>query len=159
VKLARIASTGPAWRPDDMTGAGAAHSPGRWNKPGEMVIYAAPTLAMATLETAAHIDDSGLPLNKYVIEIEVPDDVWAGRQTLTAGDLPAGWDAIPHGVVSIEAGSAWYTANRHALIELPSVIVPEEPIVVINTRHPDSRRITARATRRFQYNLLFRGNR
>jgi RES domain-containing protein len=142
-----------------MTGAGAAYSPGRWNKQGEMVVYAASTLAMAVLETAAHIDDSGLPLNKYVIEIDVPDDVWAVRLVMPAAALQVGWDAIPHGMISVDAGSAWYTAGAHAIIELPSVIAPEETIVLINAQHPDSQRMVARATRRFQYNLLFRNSR
>lgn len=139
-----------------MSGAGAATSPGRWNRTGERVIYAAPTLAMAMLETAAHIDDSGLPLNKYVIDMDVPDEVWAARRVVAATDLPVGWDAIPHGMVSIELGSAWYTAGAHALLELPSVIAPEETVVLINATHPHSQRITAQATRRLQYNLLFR---
>ncbi len=157
MKLARIGSTGPSWAPDDMTGAGAAASPGRWNRAGERVIYAAPSLAMAVLETAAHIDDSGLPLNKYVIEIDVPDEVWAARLIVPAPALPVGWDAIPHGMVSIDTGSHWYARGAHAMVELPSVIVPEETIVLIHAQHPDTQRMRARATRRLQYNLLFRG--
>lgn len=161
MRLARIGSTGPTWSPDDMTGAGAALSPGRWNKRGEMVVYAAPTLAMAVLETAAHIDDSGLPLNKYVIEIDVPDAVWDARLIMRADELQVGWDAIPHGMISVDTGSKWYNSGSgaRAIIELPSVIAPEETIVLINAQHPDTQRMTARATRRFQYNLLFRNSR
>lgn len=157
MKLARIGSTGPTWAPDDMTGAGAARSAGRWNRPGERVIYAAPSLAMAALETTAHIDDSGLPLNKYVIEIDVPDEVWDARLVVAPSALPVGWDAIPHGMPSINVGSAWYTAGAHAIVEFPSVIAPEESVVLINAQHSDSLRMSARATRRLQYNLLFRG--
>ncbi len=156
MKLRRIGSTGPTWLPEDLTGAGAALSPGRWNRVGEHLLYAAPTLAMAVLETAAHVDGSGLPLNRYVIEIEIPDDVWTARLSLTAGALPVGWDAIPHGLASIQTGSAWYAAGAHALLELPSAIAPEESVVLINARHPDAQRLSARATRRFHYNLLFR---
>ena len=57
----------------------AAKSPGRWNATGEAVLYSAPTISMAVLETAAHIDDSGLPLNRYLLELDVPDGVWALR--------------------------------------------------------------------------------
>lgn len=156
MRLWRIGSGGPTWLPDDITGAGAATAPGRWNVHGEKVIYAAPTLAMAVLETAAHIDDSGLPLNKYVIAIDVPDEVWAARTVFAAEDLPVGWDAIPHGMASTAAGSAWYAAAGSAIAEFPSAIVVEEPIVVIHALHPDSQKITATATRRFYYNQLFR---
>lgn len=157
MRLARIASSGPGWTPADLSGAGAAASPGRWNRPGERVVYAAPTLAMAVLETAAHIDDGGLPLNKYVVAIDVPDAMWAARTVLAADALPGGWDAIPHGLASIAAGSAWYASGETALLELPSVIVPEETVVLINAEHPDAAALRATVTRRLQYNLLFRG--
>lgn len=156
MKLWRIASTGPTWSPGDLSGQGAAISPGRWNRRGELVIYAAPTLAMAVLETAAHVDDHGLPLNKYVIEIEVPDELWHARLIRSTAELPAGWDAIPSGVVSFDVGSAWYTGKASALLELPSAIVPEESTVLINAEHPGAKSLTARATRRFEYNRLFR---
>lgn len=156
MKLFRIASSGTSWLPADMSGAGAAAEPGRWNGPGEHVIYAAPSLAMAILETAAHIDDGGLPLNKYVIEIEVPPALWASRRALTPAALPGGWDAIPHGLASISAGSAWLKSGSEAILELPSVIAPEETVVLINASHADAKLLSATATRRFQYNLLFR---
>ncbi|WMJ70851.1 RES family NAD+ phosphorylase [Stenotrophomonas sp. 24(2023)] len=158
MKLARIGAAGPSWRADDLSGAGAAVSPGRWNQEGEKVIYAAPTLAMAVLETSAHIVDAGLPLNKYVISIEVPDALWKRRTVITAGALAQDWDAIPCGRTSIQAGSDWYRSGASVLLELPSVIVPEESVVLINATHADAARITARIVRRFQYNLLFRGH-
>lgn len=130
--------------------------PGRWNKKGESVIYAAPTLAMAILETAAHVEDTGLPLNKFVVELDVPDKVWNARRIVAATDIPGGWDAIPSGMVSFDFGSTWYASGDKAILELPSVIVPEESIVLINTQHDDAKHITARTGRRFQYNLLFR---
>jgi RES domain-containing protein len=154
VRLARIGSTGPSWRPEDMSGTGASLQPGRWNRLGERVVYAAPSLALAVLETAAHIDDTGLPQTKYVVEIDVPDPVWDARLTVAAP--PVGWDAIPHGVVSLDVGSAWHAAGRHAVLEVPSVIVPEEFVVLINATHPDSALIAAKAVRKFQYNALFR---
>lgn len=156
MKLFRIASSGKSWLPADMSGAGAAAEPGRWNGPGEHVIYAAPSLAMAILETSAHIDDGGLPLNKYVIEIEVPPALWASRRILTPADLPGGWDAIPHGLASTSAGSAWIQSCSEAILELPSVIAPEETIVLINPNHAEAKTIRGAVTRRFQYNLLFR---
>jgi RES domain-containing protein len=156
MRLYRIGSTGPSWRPEDISGAGAARSPGRWNREGELVVYAAPTLAMAVLETAAHIDDGGLPLNRYVVEIDVPQDVWAARTHLASSTLSTGWDAVPHGIVSIERGSHWYTDGESAVLELPSIIVPEESIVLINATHVDASRCTSRAVRLFEYSRLFR---
>ena len=87
MKLWRIAADTRQYRADDLSGGGAARRPGRWNDTGEVVIYAAPTISIAVLETAAHIDDAGLPLNRYLLELDVPDDVWALREELDVATL------------------------------------------------------------------------
>jgi RES domain-containing protein len=157
VILWRIATETRTYAANDLSGAGAAKDPGRWNAAKEPVIYCAPTLAMAVLETAAHIDDSGLPLNKFVVEIQVPDAVWAQREQVAVAALPATWNAIPAGGGSAKFGSDWLASLRTPLLVLPSVIVPEETIVLINPRHRAGTDITARTLRRFEYNQLFRG--
>ena len=154
--LWRIATETRAYAAEDLTGAGAARNPGRWNAATEPVVYCAPTIAMAVLETAAHIDDGGLPLNKFVVEIQVPDDVWGQRTEVAVAALPVTWNAIPAGVASARFGSEWLASLRSPILVLPSVIVPEESIVLINPRHSDAALITARALRRFEYNQLFR---
>ena len=157
MNLWRIATETRAYAANDLSGAGAAKDPGRWNASTEPVVYCAPTLAMAVLETAAHVDDSGLPLNKFVVEIEVPDAIWAQREVVALAALPATWNAIPAGAGSARFGSDWLASTRTALLVLPSVIVPEEDIALINPRHPAAKGITAKALRRFEYNQLFRG--
>jgi RES domain-containing protein len=156
VNVWRIAAETRAYAADDLSGGGAAAHPGRWNDTGEPVLYCAPTLAMAVLETAAHIDDSGLPLNRFVVRIDVPDGVWAQREELRADQLPAAWSAIPAGRASVRTGSAWLAARRTSILLLPSVIVPEESIALINPSHADALAISARIVRRFEYNALFR---
>ncbi len=154
--LWRVASTSRNWQANDLSGAGAAQDPGRWNDAGQRVVYAAPTLAMGVLETAAHVDDSGLPLNKYVVRIEVPDNVWDTRKNLPVSELEPEWNALPSGIVSVRHGSSWYEERKYALLEVPSVIVPEESVILINAEHPDASRVAASAIRRYEYNLLFR---
>jgi RES domain-containing protein len=133
--LWRIASETRQYGAADLSGAGAAAKPGRWNAIGEAVLYAAPTIAMAVLETAAHIDDAGLPQNRFVVRIDVPEKMWRARTTL---------------------GSRWLREGASALLEVPSVIVPEESVVVINTTHRDTARIKAAVVRQFEYQRLFR---
>jgi RES domain-containing protein len=155
--LWRIGSTTRSYSADDLTGAGAAKDPGRWNDNGQNVLYAAQTLSLAVLETAAHIDESGLPLNRYVIEISVPDEVWAtSRLAVSEHDLPVGWNAIPAGQQSIAFGSHWFNECQSAILHVPSVIVPEERIAVVNCKHPLADRLAARAVRRYEYSSLFR---
>jgi len=156
VILWRIVAETRKYGADDLSGAGAAKSPGRWNDDGQPALYAAPTIAIAVLETAAHIDDSGLPLNRYLVQIEVPDDVWAVRDVMDVSKLPVSWAAIPAGRVSVEAGSSWLRGMHSAILEVPSVIVPEEPAALINPLHPEAKRLSAKIIRLFEYNRLFR---
>jgi len=157
VALWRIATETRSFRADDLSGAGAAGFPGRWNNAGEYVVYAAPTLALAVLETTAHLDDRGLPLNRFVVRIEVPAAVWKARETIDAATLNPAWCAIPGGRASADRGSAWYRGGSTALLQVPSVIVPEECAVLINARHADAASLAATTVRAFDYNRLFRG--
>jgi len=154
--LWRIAAETRLHRADDLGGAGAARWPGRWNDEGEPIVYCAPTIAMAVLETAANVDDAGLPLDRYLVEIRVPEVLWARREELKTARLPAAWDAIPAGRASVRIGSDWLSSLRSPILLAPSAIVPEERVALINPRHPDAARITARAVRRFEYNRLYR---
>ncbi len=111
---------------------------------------------MAVLETAAHIDDSGLPLNRYLVEIDVPDNVWAQCEKVDIAKLPATWAAIPAGQASVKIGSDWLRSLRSPILLVPSVIVPEEWVSLLNPKHPDASKISANVVRLFEYNRLFR---
>ena len=156
MKLWRIATATRAYGADDLSGTGASLYPGRWNADGEKVVYCALTVSLAVLETAAHIDSAGLPLNRFLVEIDVPLVVWKKRVPLNVSRLDPSWSAIPPGVVSVNAGSAWLRSSRSALLLVPYVIVPEELAVLINPAYPDAVGITAKAIRKYEYDALFR---
>lgn len=156
MKLWRIATETRLYSATDLSGAGAAKHPGRWNDDGEPLVYAATSIALATLETAAHVDPGGLPLNRFLIEIEVPDDVWTRRVHFSVEGLPSAWNAVPVGIASVRVGSRWLHSERAAVATVPSVIVPEECVALINPRHPDAARLSANNLRRFEFDVLFR---
>lgn len=156
VHLWRIATETRAYAADDLSGAGAAKYPGRWNASDECVLYATQTLSLAVLETAAHLDALGLPLNKFVVQLSVASTVWRRRMQLRADELNPAWSAVPAGKASADVGSAWYQSGESALLLAPSVIVPEENVVLINTAHRDAASLTAKIVRVFDYNRLFR---
>lgn len=134
-----------------MSGKGAASKGARWNHPGELVTYAATSISLAAWETRAHFGrGAALPWNRFLVRIDVPDDVWAARQMLSRPP-PVGWNAIPEGIVSRNEGSAWLKAGTSALLAVPSVIVDEEDNILINPAHVDSVRIVASKVRRFVY--------
>jgi RES domain-containing protein len=147
----RIATDTPAYQADDLSGAGAKATGGRWNEAGISIVYTSETRALACLETVVHLNAGGLPLNRYSVEVTIPDDVWANAQAETPISLPVGWEAEPAGQVSIQVGTTWVRSGSSALLVVPSVIVQEEFNVLINPAHADSARITAVKLRRWLY--------
>lgn len=156
MRLWRIATETRLFAAQDLSGKGAAISPGRWNGLGQAMLYAAPSVALAMLETAAHINTLGLPLNRFLVAIDVPDALWAQRQDIAADQLPLGWAAIPAGLTSVDVGSQWLSRQSSLLLCVPSVIVPEEPIALINPAHPMVSQLTAHKLRPVTYGAVFR---
>jgi RES domain-containing protein len=136
--------------PKDATGA-KLHG-GRWNSPGNAVLYASSTLALACLETLVHIRDVDLMPSDYVFcEIDV------------LGALISPWDLtgemalarIESPVLSREYGDAWLgTVEQFSLgpshwrrtktrpvQTVPSVIVPREMNYLISPAHPQFGRL------------------
>jgi len=147
----RIATDTPDYEADDLSGAGAEATGGRWNRAGRPVLYASTTIALACLETLVHTNISQLPLNRFLVRLEVPYDVWAARQEETRATLPVGWSAVPEGKVSLDRGDAWLVGGKSALLLVPSVVVPEEANVLLNPKHGDAKRVTAAKIRGWFY--------
>ena len=140
---------------DDLSGGGAKLSGGRWNRIGSAMVYASSSIALACLETVVHLSAVGLPLNRYVVRIDIPRDLWNAAMVADPAQL-VGWDAEPYGVTSQRYGESWLQAKTSALLRVPSVVIPEEGNVLINPLHPDTRRIAAVKLRRFQYDPRLR---
>lgn len=147
----RIATDTATYTADDMRGEGARITGGRWNPIGSPVLYCAGNTALACLETLVHLGGSGLPLNRYLVAIDIPDAVWKLRESHTASTLAVGWDALPVGMVSVQIGQAWLASAKSAVLTVPSVIAPEDEVVLINPLHPDARKIKATKIRKWLY--------
>ena len=147
----RIATDTPTYEADDLSGAGAKATGGRWNATGLAAVYTSQTRALACLETVVHLNAGGLPLNRYLVEVTIPDDLWTNSQMTTSASLPIGWDAEPAGRTSIEFGTNWLRSGTSALLLVPSVIVLEEFNVLINPQYSESEEITAAKVRKWLY--------
>ena len=120
------------------------------------VVYTAPSISIAILETAAPINDAGLPLNRFLLELDIPDAVWALHEVLDVVKLGATRSTIPADHKSVGVGSSWLTSLRSPILLVLSVVVPEESAALINPRHPASTQITIRVLRAFEFNRLFK---
>ena len=153
VAVWRIAVEAPTYTANNLSGAGAKRTGGRWNSKGTAVVYCAANIALATLETVHYLRGGGLPYNRYLVRIDIPDDVWAARDVLAP--LPGGWDAIPAGISARAAGDAWVAASATAVLQVPSVIVPDESNILINPLHGDAAAIVATTLKRWSYDPRF----
>lgn len=144
----RIATKTPRYTATDLSGNGAKFTGGRWNSVGTAILYTASNIPLAVLETVVHLSTPGLPLNKYLVRIDIPDNVWANAWRPIP---PNGWDNMPADSASMRFGDNWVSSGASALLAVPSVIVPEEFNILINPAHPDTARITATEVRLWTY--------
>lgn len=151
ISLWRIAKETPDYKAIDLTGGGAKATGGRWNSKGTAVMYTASTIALATLETLAHVGDRIAIRNAFLVRVDVPDEVWANRAYIDPADLDPTWVAEPPGSTTKSIGDAWVAGGSSALLMVPSVIVPEEYNVLINPAHKDAPSITAKVQRQYVY--------
>lgn len=145
----RIAVDTSNYSADDLSGEGAKRSGGRWNRVGLPMVYCSSNIALCVLETIVHIETDDLPLNRYLVEIQIPESIWKSRDVLAHPTV--GWDARPCSATSLNIGATWMQQRKSALLFIPSVIVPEEFNILINPLHPDSKFITPHKVRHFDY--------
>lgn len=157
VSVWRIAADTPDYGADDRTGKGAEVTGGRWNRQGTPLIYSSSTRALAALETIVHLNAGGLPLNRYLVEIVIPDDLWSAAQVETQDTMEVGWDAEPASATSMDFGTDWAKSNASLLLLVPSVVVPDESNILINPRHPGAGRVRATKVRKWLYDPRLRG--
>jgi RES domain-containing protein len=134
----------------DRVGAGARDSGGRWNAVGTPVIYSGKTIGIAALEKFVHL--SGVvPPDLVLVRVAVPDG--APSETPRLADLPADWNAVRHGPLSVRFGTRWARERRSLVLYVPSAIIPEESIGILNPSHPEFIRVRISVEREFRYDL------
>jgi RES domain-containing protein len=156
VVLWRIATDTPTYEAHDLSGKGAELSGGRWSRKGTPLVYTSESRSLACLETLIHLAKTPLPLNRYLVEIQVPRASLDAAVKFDAARA-VGWDAEPAAKVSLDWGTEWAKQVRSLLARVPSVVVEEEFNVLINPRHPDLRLVKARKVRRWLYDGRFAG--
>jgi RES domain-containing protein len=119
------------------SGEGARIAGGRWNRPGDAVVYASASLALAAIETFVHLGEDAVHLRFVHFRIDIPADLAIERCLRP----PARWRAEPPEQPSMRYGSAWLRRGRTAVLEVPSAVVPSEKTFLLNPQHPDFARL------------------
>lgn len=119
-----------------LDGRGGLRASARWHTRGHRIVYCATTPAAALLEVLVHteVDVGDIPISLRYLQIEAPDSLTPERADMEA--LGPDWQDDTD--VTRWYGDGWLRSGRSALLEVPSVIVPESWNVLINPLHPAS---------------------
>jgi RES domain-containing protein len=123
---------------------------GRWNTAGTAVFYCSESRALAALEFLVHGADLSLLPPMILLEIDVPDDT---LETLADSVLPPGWDSLVPAAATQELGDAWARRAESLVLQVPSVVMPEEHNLIVNASHPEIRAVDIVASRPFRFDL------
>lgn len=124
------------WAGSAMNGAGARLAGGRWNSPGVPAVYLADSRALAALEVAVHAPREVLALEWRIIAVEVPDE-WI--QAVEKRRLPLDWRNLPSSPGARRFGDAWLRSHATVALKLPSAVIPEEQVLLLNPLHQEIR--------------------
>lgn len=117
----------------DISGRGAELHGGRWNTPGNPVVYTSTTASLALLESLAWTSMSSLLSAGFVMMvIQCPE---TSMQQLKISDLPQEWNHLDAYAVTQKIGDTWIKSNQSLLLKLPSAILPMESNMLINPKH------------------------
>lgn len=122
-----------------LDGEGARLYGGRWNHPGQAVVYASATLSLAMLELLVHVTERTLPVDMVAIGIEFPESLPIAR--IEVRQLPRGWRTYPASDLTRDLGNGWLREAKTAVLCVPSAVVPRESNYLLNPAHADFARL------------------
>lgn len=107
----------------------------RWNKDNQFVLYTGEVRSLSALELVVHKSIStALKYELMVISIADNEDLYT---RMFIKDMPPNWKAYKAYPSLQDIGSDWYINNKSLILQVPSVIIPQEFNYIINLNHPD----------------------
>jgi len=133
---------------NDLSGYGAEMNSGRWNGKGNPALYTSGSRALAVLEIAVHVPFGIMPINYYMISIEV---TVAGITKIEIPDLPNDWNRNPFARSTQYIGDDFLKANKNLILQVPSATVTGDFNYIINPKHPDFNSLKITKTEPFEF--------
>jgi len=136
---------------EQLDGEGSRIEAGRWNPVGVPALYTSEHLSLSVLEIYVHLPPQMrdvLPV-LAAVQISLPDKVGSARVTperlaelLASADPLAACQAV---------GAAWISHGRDLVLQVPSVLVPEETNLILNPTHRRMSEVKIVARRAFHF--------
>ncbi len=114
----------------------ASGYPARWNSSGIFILYTAENMSLDCLENVVHRKGLGLNASFEVMHISIPNSLKMSE--LNVKKLPKGWDDLSEKgqLLCRKLGDDWVKRRESCVLKVPSVIIPSEFNILINTHHP-----------------------
>lgn len=120
------------------SGKGGIYAPGRWHTQGSKIVYFSSSMSLALLETIVNLNVSVEEFHaEYVfIELEIVPGVIQSNVVRSfehneIASIDAHW-RLPHNLTCRRIGQRWYRQGKHAVLSIPSAVVPYEKNYLIN---------------------------
>lgn len=111
----------------------------RWNADNEFVLYSGASRSLATLELCVRKNSIQTALHYEIMVLSISDNEELINK-VQKEDLPNNWrDTATTPDELRKIGSEWYTSKKTLIMQVPSVIIPQEYNYIININHPDFR--------------------
>lgn len=134
-----------------LDGEGSRLVGGRWNSQGRRALYTSSHLSLCVLEVYVHMPlELRAELTDFeAVRINVPDH--ATRTEISIEQL-AGLMSSPNPLAACQAiGDDWLASGTDLILQVPSVLVPEDPNIILNPTHRHMNEVFIVDTRRFRF--------
>ena len=102
------------------------------------MVYVAESQSLAILEVLVHLDSPGLLENYVFLEADFDASLVID---LDRSALLKNWQSDPIPLTTQAIGDRWVLSGDSAVLRVPSVPVPDEANLLLNTRHPDFQKV------------------
>jgi RES domain-containing protein len=120
---------------------------GRWNSAGSKVLYTASSRTLACLENVVHRSGEGLHDLFRTLVIYIPASERIEKVALK--DLPKDWQQFNREHLCRQIGDDWFYRQESLILQVPSVIIPNEFNYIINTQHKNFRKVKLKSVEPF----------
>jgi RES domain-containing protein len=112
------------------------------------MVYTADSPALAALETLTGLNDSGF-LSAYVlIPVDIPE---LAITPVDMTKLPANWRSFPAPPELPLLGDAWMKSKASLVLRVPSSVIQQQFIYLINPQHAELSSLTIGAAQPFTF--------
>jgi RES domain-containing protein len=120
-------------RASDLSGKGAFLYGGRWNSEGVFMLYASTHASLAMLEVLVHADESEIPPQLFVSQIEISDKASIYQYPDEA--LPDNWRE-PDNLGLKKLGDQLMKDRQYLGFKVSSAVLPTEFNILLNPLFP-----------------------